>query len=858
VPADPGGRLLLAAWIAFVPYLVAVMTSVSHPEARLGLNLAFAAFLPVPLILCLCAARDARRTSRSRSAWSLMTLSLGLGAVGAVVEMTSAPSLPGPPLAVPWLLAIPMVVAAILRFEAPRRTREGAIKTALDFAVVMLTGFIVIWTIEIAPFLPVGPITGPSAVTGILYTLGDLTLMLGIAVARIRGTSPEDSRALRFIAWALVCVLVGDLVRGTAIAIGSASVAGAPILDLFMVMGMLALGAAARTTPDREDLDPARAGQKRGVDLAPYLAMVFGFAVTGTFSVLKPGLDPVLLATTLAQFGVVVMRLAVAERIAIREATAAAAANARAEAAAAIAESEDQLRSALATTRAVLFHLDDEGHFEWIANAPAWVDPVGAVTQSVWDIEGPREGLLFEVVKRVLATGEAEQIEFPISRPNGPTGTWNVTIRPRRAADGSPMPGLVGHALDVTDDRRAAADLYEAQKLESLGVLAGGVAHDFNNLLVPVVGNVDLVLKEIPADSPIRGALLDIAEAGRRATELVRQLLVYTGRSRARVEALDLSALIRDLGRLLDTAVPAGATLTLDLAEDLPTFPADASQVSQLVMNLVSNAAEALGGDPGEILVRAAAAPPGSDGSGAVVLTVKDTGTGMDEATRSRIFYPFFSTKFPGRGLGLAVVAGVARTHRAEIQVVTDLGGGSTFSVTFPLGSRDEPVAVQQEAFPTLPGPAAREARTADAGVDTTTQHGDGPGTPVVLVADDDTAVRGVARLSLQRAGYRVIEAGDGQAALDALTRGNPPVDVVLLDLTMPRMGGPEAFRIISTRFPDVPVIITSGHGRAEVNASFVVPASGRPPAGQLDKPYLPGELVGLVAKVLAEPHLSR
>ncbi len=289
---------------------------------------------------------------------------------------------------------------------------------------------------------------------------------------------------------------------------------------------------------------------------------------------------------------------------------------------------------------------------------------------------------------------------------------------------------------DVTEERKTAESVLQAQKLESIGVLAGGIAHDFNNLLTSILGNVSLAMVGLPADDPTR-PLLEIAERSSiKAAALIAQLLSYAGKGDSTVTRFDVSALISEILPLIGTSIPKAVQLELSLPGGLPWIRADASEIQQIVMNLVINGAEAIGPAGGSLRVSTGTAGP--DG---VYFEVRDSGCGMDAATQRRIFEPFFTTKFTGRGLGLAAVSGIVRRVKGRLEVESAPGEGSTFRIVFP------------GVPPQLPEPKA-------------SLKGDLYGTGVILVVDDDPLVRNFAHAVLERYGYSVLTAENGQAAV--------------------------------------------------------------------------------------------
>jgi PAS domain S-box-containing protein len=379
---------------------------------------------------------------------------------------------------------------------------------------------------------------------------------------------------------------------------------------------------------------------------------------------------------------------------------------------------------------------------------------------------------------------------------------------------------------------RREADASEArsrhvQKLESIGVLAGGIAHDFNNLLHVVLGNADLARVQTAPDSPAREHLDEVIRATQRAAELTQQLLAYSGRGAIETRALDLSNEVREMATLLRTAISKQAVLHWQLAPDIPPITADATQVRQVVMNLITNASDALGDAPGAITLRTGLLEDGKEAgmSGRFVfLEVSDTGCGMDDSTQQRIFDPFFSTKFTGRGLGLAAVMGIVESHGGHIRIRTAPNQGTTFRVFFP--------PIVGEADPTPRRASGANWRG----------HGN------VLVVEDEEGVRDVVARMLERLGYQVVVAEDGVSALECLEERDSPMAAVLLDLSMPRMGGSEALQHIRERFPDLPVVLMSGYTEQDVASELVDRAGGA--VTFLQKPFLPEDLTGALRQV--------
>ena len=398
----------------------------------------------------------------------------------------------------------------------------------------------------------------------------------------------------------------------------------------------------------------------------------------------------------------------------------------------------------------------------------------------------------------------------------------------------------------LEERKRSDEKLLRTQKLESLGVLAGGVAHDFNNLLTGILGNASLAADNLPRGcESLQSILDDIVAASERAADLTKQLLAHAGKGRFVIAPLKLSTLVRDISHLVQSTLPKNVELHLELSDDLPCIEADASQMQQVVMNLLINAAESIpAGLTGDVIAvtgvkeidetgarQAFTAGEVSPGS-YVVLEVHDTGAGMDEATRELIFDPFFTTKFTGRGLGLAAVLGIVQGHKGALKVQSTPGQGSTFKVLFPVA---EALGAAPPAKTAMAPPSAKRGKT-------------------ILVIDYEPAVRRTAKTTLERGGYDIILAENGKEGVDTFRALESKIAAVLLDLTMPGMNGEEVLRYLKEIRADVKVILSSGFSEVEVIPKF----SGKGLAGFIQKPCPASALTGRVAEVVGQvPDLS-
>jgi len=424
-----------------------------------------------------------------------------------------------------------------------------------------------------------------------------------------------------------------------------------------------------------------------------------------------------------------------------------------------------------------------------------------------------------------------QDVELRVFHSDG-TMKW-VWLRSQPIYEDEVVIGRAGVAVDITERKM----LRQAQKQESLGVLAGGVAHDFNNLLVAMMGQTSLALSKMTPESPAWPHVNKAVKAAERAADLTRQMLAYSGQGHFEIQSLNLNSLIQENLHLFEAGIPKNIRIETLFTTPLPAIEADPGQMQQVIMNLILNSAEAIGDRPGLIEILTQIQDYRADDSlfwqytgvpmvaGRYVrVDVRDDGIGMDEATLAKIFEPFYTTKFTGRGLGLAVVLGIIRGHKGGLRVTSVPGMGAQFTLLFPVSGGKKPVNDIEEAN------LVTEKRSG-----------------VVLVIDDEEPVREAVNDILEIEAIRVITAANGLEGVEIFEQQHQQIDLVLLDLSMPGLGGAETFRRLHKIDPTVPILLSSGYTQAEVDNQF----SEERPAGFLQKPYNVNVLVEEVMRRL-------
>ncbi len=431
-------------------------------------------------------------------------------------------------------------------------------------------------------------------------------------------------------------------------------------------------------------------------------------------------------------------------------------------------------------------------------------------------------------LKLITATGEVLQVSLRVSSHRNERG---------EIVESRSIWRDITNELEV-ERLELELRLQEAQKMESLALLAGGIAHDFNNMLVAMLGNASLSLTELPAESIVRSKIEAIETAAKRAAELTKQLLAYSGSLNHEQSSFDLSKVVEEMGHLLTVAISRNVVLNYDLAEQPISIIGDITQVRQVIMNLLTNGSDAVGERSGLITIRTglqlvdepylrktilgADLAPGYYG----FLEVSDTGRGIPVAEQKRMFDPFYTTKSKGHGLGLAAVLGILRSHKGTLKVYSELDNGTSIKVLFP-AQEYESTADEQ--------PVAMTRRAQG-------EH--------ILVVDDEEHIQAVAKQMLEYYGFKVTLAADGRQALEEYTRDPQLFDVVLMDITMPHMDGVLAFKAIAEVNPMSKVILMSGYSEQQATNSL----TGRSFRGFIQKPFDFDTLIPALFQCIDEP----
>ena len=499
---------------------------------------------------------------------------------------------------------------------------------------------------------------------------------------------------------------------------------------------------------------------------------------------------------------------------------------------AALRESEARLKNAE--------RLAHVGHWTWDvkSNQVTWSEEMSLIFGRRQDYTPSYEEFLQALIPQdrertrrelrdALAGQSGFSSEVQIARPNGDLRTTTFIGEALLDEDGSPA-AMFGATQDVTDLRRAQRADFARQKLESIGTLASGIAHDFNNLLGSVLVQAEGALSELNAGSNPEEELKTIRDVAMRGSEIVRELMVYAGKESATVELVDVSRIIQEMLELLKISVSKHAVLKADLGKNLPPIQANAAQLRQIVMNLVTNASDAVGDRDGVIRLSTRCVRVDRDSrlghldeGDYMLLEVADTGCGMTPEMQAKVFDPFFTTKFAGHGLGLAIVDGIVRGLRGLVRLNSEPGKGATFEILLPCT-----VSRTGSGGDTISSP--------EQNVESQSRHA------TVLIVEDEGSLRQAVAKMLRKTGFEVFEVADGSSAIDLLRTNGGNIDLILLDMTIPGAPSSEVAAEAGRVRPDIRVILTSAYGEETIAGAISAPQI----SGFIRKPFQLGDLV--------------
>jgi len=520
--------------------------------------------------------------------------------------------------------------------------------------------------------------------------------------------------------------------------------------------------------------------------------------------------------------------------------------------AASLDENEKQLRAIFDTSKAGIIMVNDQACIV-LANQ-SMSDMFGysqneLISSSYLRLVSPSDEESGDFNLNGLISGKIDHVsrERHYLRKDGTKFIGYVSARRHNDSEGN-LISIVCIISDITDQKRIEADrlelerqLLHSQKLESLGVLAGGIAHDFNNLLAVILGNLDLVLLRLPKPSPFAVGIERSMQACRKAADLTKQMLAYSGKGIVQLKRMNLNQIVRENIELLTTTVPKTITFTVKLDENLPKVTVDPGQIQQVVMNLITNAAEAIGEKPGTITLSTGVKECTAEfmlqsrleekqpGGRYAYIEVSDSGSGMDAETEQRIFEPFYSTKFTGRGLGMSAVLGIIKAHNGAIILDNEPERGSLFKVLLPMSDND---AIDDKADE-LQKPEQSATRSSFTGL--------------VLVVDDEPNVLDFCVQCVDHFGFTPLSAVDGLEAIKIFRKHANEIRLVILDMTMPKMDGIATFKELKRINPAVRVIISTGHSAQNTTMSF----TGDKPDAFIQKPFHAQELQEKIQQVI-------
>ena len=840
---DWGGLLTVAAALFFVYYVLWLF--VVQPTEQQKVWLTDLAQPAVSLLMTILAWRASRQTGldkRKRRAWMILTVAFAMYFLGNVLwgyyELVVRTELAVTWADVPYLSYYPLALIGLLSFPMGRAGRSR-LTFALDAGTVMLAASIVIWYLVLRPVALAEHTSGLETSVTLAYPVANTVLLFGVIAVLLRRPPENARRALTILLVAIVFDVIADF--GYAYQTLQNNYFGGQWPDCFYMLGFVlmavsaqyqvySIGKSRRTQPDE-------GREKSPFSWLPYAAVGIAYALLLAVDFKfqrEHGNEPIV---WLALGAFLITAMVVARQIvAVRE-------NSRLLAEKAARESEIRFAALVQHSSDAISILDKDGYLRY--TSPANLSVFGYGADEMQDTQlremihpEDRQSALDAVAE---VTNEPGKSKSPTVRVRHRNDTWiHVESVLTNLLDQPSIAGIVINSRDVTERKKAEEALRDSeerlrqsQKMEAIGQLAGGIAHDFNNLLAVIIGYADMLLRR-PADERTAGQLSEIKKAGDRAKALTSQLLAFSRKQMLQPKVLDLNIVIHDLEKMLRRLIGENIEMNTLLQDDIGSVKADPGQIEQVLLNLVVNARDAMP-EGGNLTVKTTGVRI-DDGSAQsnmplkpgpyVAISVSDTGCGMSEELQSRIFEPFFTTKETGRGtgLGLSTVYGIVQQSNGHVQVLSKPGDGTTFKIYLP---RVDEAAKEEK----------RSAGTEVAA-----------GTETVLLVEDEEAVRHMAQEILKSNGYKVLNASDGAEAVELSAEYDGPIDVMVTDVVMPRLGGREVAEKLSSTRPDMRVLYMSGYMDDAIVRHGVL--DGR--AAFLEKPFTPDALTVKIREVLA------